>query len=201
MDFNRYIFSIGSLSDNAALVYRTICSLSGGKCKFTLSGGSIAYSIGWFGEAGRKRVSRAIEEIICSGLIMCSGKQTKIVEIVKPVSEKKDDSAIYKDLIRSANDSLPKHSKLDKELRTKIDTWLSNHLDGEANMFKAIKLAGGNLVVRKYGNMDLSMLIDRADDLLAGKYAEHSKKKREPKRGNGLKLTAESNSGEFNDDI
>ena len=203
MDFSRYILALGSLSDNATLVYRTLCAMSDGRCNFTLMGGSLACAFGWAGDAGRKRVSRAMSELVCSGLIVVSDGQTKSVELVKPVADevKAADYGKYQDLVQAANDSLPKRSKLDKDLLAKLDAWMQNHSDGDATIIKAIEVAKNNPVVLKYGNMDLSMLIDRADDLLAGRYADHSKRTREPKRGNGLKLTATSNSGEFEDNI
>ncbi len=205
MTFDRYILAIGSLSDNAALVYRTLCGLSDGRKKFTLMGGDLAGALGWPGAAGRKRVNRAMAELVCSGLINVSGSQSKTVELVKPVSRaeavKVADDCKYNDIIKSANASLPKRSKLDRDLRAKLDAWIANNTDGEATILKAIEVAKNNPVVLKYGNMDLSMLIDRADDLLSGRYADHSRRTRDPKRGNGLKLTATSNSGEFSEDI
>lgn len=187
------------------MVFRTLCALSDGRKKFTLMGGSLADSLGWTGASGRKRVNRAMAELVCSGLIIVSDGQTKTVEIVKPGADsdavKAADDGKYKELLQAANDSLPKRTTIDRQLREKLDAWTSNHADGEATIIKAIEIAKVNPVVLKYGNMDLSMLVDRADDLLSGRYADHSKRTREPKRGNGLKLTATSNSGEFEDDI
>ena len=205
MTFDRYIIAFGSLSDNASLVFRTLCALSDGRKKFTLIGGSIADALGWPGASGRKRVNRAMAELVCSGLIIVSDGQNKCVELVKPVSGADAVKAVeddkYKDLLQAANASLPKRSKLDKDLMAKLDAWIANHKDGEETILKAIEVAKDNQVVKKYGNMDLSMLIDRADDILSGRYADHSKRTREPKRGNGLKLTAASNNSEFDDDI
>ena len=207
MTFDRYILALGTLSDNATFVYRTLCALSEGHRKFTLMGGSLAGSLGWDGVAGRKRVNRAMAELACSGLIVVSDGQTKAVELVKPVTGseaeavKVSEDNPYKEILSAANDSLPKRSNLDRALRAKLDAWMQNHADGEARLLKAIEIAKVNPVVLKYGNMDISMLLDRADDLLAGRYADHSKRTREPKRGNGLKLTAASNNSEFEDDI
>lgn len=205
MNFSRYILALGTLSDNATLVYRTLCGLSEGRKKFTLMGGSLADSLGWTGASGRKRVNRAMAELVCSGLIVVSDGQTKTVEIVKPGADseavKVAEDCKYNELVQAANESLPKRSNMGKDLRAKLDAWMANHQDGEATIIKAIEVAKTNQVVLKYGNMDLSMLVDRADDLLSGRYADHSKRTREPKRGNGLKLTATSNNGEFEDDI
>ena len=203
MTFSRYILAVGSLSDNATMVFRTLCAMSEGKRKFTLMGGDLADSLGWDGVAGRKRVNRAMAELVCSGLIIVSDGQTKSVELVKPVADavKVVEDCKYNELVKVANDSLPKRTTIDRQLREKLDAWISNHADGDASLLKAIEVAKTNPVVIKYGNMDLAMLIDRADDLLAGRYADHSKRTREAKRGNGLKLTATSNSGEFEDDI
>ena len=203
MTLDRYILAIGSLSDNAVLAFRTLCLLSKGCNKFVLKGGSLSKSLGWPGDSGRKQATRAINELVCSGLIKVSDGQTKSVELVGPdaevvVKEVEKDNPFYDDLLKAANENLPKRTqRMTKELRAKVDQWIGTHINGEDTIFKAIEMAKDNSVVKKYGNMDLSLLLDRADDLLSGRYAEHSKKNREHTDKFGLPLTPESNKNIF----
>lgn len=110
MDFSRYILSLGSLSDNATLVYRTLCGLSEGHRKFTLMGGSLADALGWTGDAGRKRLSRAIIYLVDAGLIE---KRGRTVTFVEP-DAKKQEEVKHPDQVKQVKEVKPDHKQEQK---------------------------------------------------------------------------------------